>query len=320
MWNLIADVGGTNMRLAAVDLDGQILEQRSFPSKGDEPLDEVCRAFVAGQSGSPEHAVIAAAGVVKDGTVTLTNARQTASERGIAAACGSAQAKILNDFEAAAWSLDTVSAADVQQLQGPSQFQRAPRLIIGPGTGLGVGALVYSQGRPVVVPGEGGHVAISPRRAELVAVFEAVTAEWPEVAMGGAMSVEAEALLSGTGLPRFYRALAQVMDLPQVCADTAEIFAAARDMQDPVATRLIAMFAEYLGAVAGDLGLVVGARGGVFLTGGLALKNPWIFDAAFLEAFTAGGRHSSWRAEMPVYLYRNENFGLIGARNYLMNI
>ncbi|SCZ71202.1 glucokinase [Epibacterium ulvae] len=320
MWNLIGDVGGTNMRLAAVSSDGEILEQRSFPSKGDVPLEEVCRSFVSPRDGAPGHVVIAAAGVVKDGQVTLTNARQTASESGIAAACGTGHAKILNDFEAAAWSLATVGAEDVTVLQGTTQFQRAPRLIIGPGTGLGVGSLIYAHGQPAVVPGEGGHVAIAPRRADLVAVFDCLTRDWPEVAMGAPLAVEAEALLSGTGLPRFYRALAEVRGAAAVCVENAEIFAAAQTQSDAVAVEAVALFAEYLGAVAGDLGLVLGATGGVFVTGGLALKNPWMFDTGFLEAFNAGGRHQSWREAMPVYLYSNEDFGLIGARNYLMTL
>ena len=77
------------------------------------------------------------------------------------------------------------------------------------------------------------------------------------------------------------------------------------------------MFQRFLGQLAGDLALVFNATGGVFLTGGVVLSNPWIFDQAFLEAFNAGGRHSKWRKAMPVGLYLNKDFGLLGARNYI---
>ncbi len=319
MWTLIADVGGTNMRLAAMGPDGTLLRQERFASKGSIRLEEVCASFAQTQGTAPNHVVIAAAGVVKEGQVTLTNAQQTASESGLAAACATGSAKILNDFEAAAWSLATVSRDEVTVLQGTDQFSRAPRLIVGPGTGLGVGALVYSHGQPSVVPGEGGHVSIGPRRSELVPVFEALIEDWPEVAMSN-LTIEAEALLSGTGLPRFYRALAGVMGAEAVCQDGAEIFAAAQAHSDPVALRCVGIFAEYLGAVAGDLGLAFGASGGVFITGGVALKNPWVLKQGFLEAFNSGGRHQAWREGLPVYLYSNENFGLVGARNYALHL
>ena len=319
MWVLIADVGGTNMRLAAMAPDGGLLRQETFASKGSQSLEDVCALFAKAQGRAPDHVVIAAAGIVKNGTVQLTNAQQTASESGLAAACATGSAKILNDFEAAAWSLATVSADEVTVLQGDAHFIKAPRLIIGPGTGLGVGALVFSHGQPSVVPGEGGHVAIGPHRAELVPVFEQVIADWPEVAMSD-LTIEAEAFLSGTGVPYFYRALAKVMGVTPLCTDGAEIFKAAQAGSDPVAARCVALFAEYLGAVAGDLGLAFGATGGVFVTGGVAMKNSWMLDQGFLDAFNAGGRHRGWREGLPVYLYENENFGLVGARNYALHL
>ncbi|NIZ12766.1 ROK family protein [Phaeobacter sp. HF9A] len=317
MWNLIADVGGTNMRLAAVNAQGAILEQARYDSKGDMNLEQACADFAAHRGGAPERAVIAAAGVVRDGAVQLTNAHQSFSERGIASALKIERAKVLNDFEAAAWSLATVAAGDVTTLQGQPVFPKESCLIIGPGTGLGVGALVWSNGDPCVVPGEGGHVALGPRAADEVPIFQALREEWPEVGMGPGLAVEAEAILSGTGLPYFYRAVAKSMDLTAPLCTGAEIFEAAKARLDTAAMRSVALFARYLAGVAGDLGLVFAAKGGVFVTGGVAAANPWIFDADFIAAFNAGGRHSSWRQELPLHLYHQPDFGLIGARNYL---
>lgn len=317
MWNLIADVGGTNMRLAAVSTDGDILSQDRFATKGDTTLEQACETFSAAHGSRPGRAVIAAAGVVTDGAVQLTNARQNFSEQSITMALGVSSTRILNDFEAAAWSLATVSASDVDVLQGEAVFPQKPCLIIGPGTGLGVGALVWSDGTPCVVPGEGGHVALGPKTPEEVPVFEALREEWPEVGMGPGLIVEAEAILSGTGLPMFYRAVAKSMDLTAPLEDGAAIFDAAKAKLDTAAVRAVQLFAKYLAGVAGDLGLVFAAKGGVFVTGGVAAANPWIFDTAFVEAFNAGGRHTSWRQALPLHLYHQPNFGLIGARNYL---
>ena len=317
MWNLIADVGGTNMRLAAVNAEGEILEQARYNTKGELNLEQACADFASHRGSAPGRAVIAAAGVVRDGSVQLTNAHQSFSERGIAAALKIERAKVLNDFEAAAWSLATVSAGDVTTLQGEAKFPKEPCLIIGPGTGLGVGALVWANGDPCVVPGEGGHVALAPRTPEEVPIFEALREEWPEVGMGPGLVVEAEAILSGTGLPFFYRAVAKSMELTAPLETGAEIFESAKAKLDTAAMRAVALFAQYLASVAGDLGLVFAAKGGVFVTGGVAAANPWIFDAAFVEAFNAGGRHTGWRQELPLHLYHQPNFGLIGARNYL---
>ncbi|ABF63096.1 ROK family protein [Ruegeria sp. TM1040] len=317
MWNLIADVGGTNMRLAAVNAEGEILEQARYDSKGTQNLEEACADFAAHRGSAPGRAVIAAAGVVRGGSVQLTNANQSFSERGIAVALQTERVKVLNDFEAAAWSLASVSAGDVTVLQGQAVFPKEPCLIIGPGTGLGVGALIWANGEPCVVPGEGGHVAIGPRTADEVAIFEALREEWPEIGMGPGLAVEAEGILSGTGLPYFYRAVARSMELTAPLTTGAEIFQSAQARLDTAAVRAVSLFAQYLAGVAGDLGLVFAAKGGVFVTGGVAAANPWIFDAAFVEAFNAGGRHTAWREELPLHLYHQPNFGLIGARNYL---
>lgn len=337
MWNLIADVGGTNMRLAAISAETadaglqpelkqrEFLAQRTVPSKGAVDFPKACADFVAERGSAPQNVVVAAAGVVAAGEVHLTNSQQRFSETLLAGACGTRNVAILNDFEAAAWSLATVSKADIGVLQGPEQPPEGPRLIIGPGTGLGVGALVWAHGRPHVVPGEGGHVSLSPHSADELATFAELIALWPEVQIGTGLAVEAEAILSGTGMPILYRAIAEARQVQVPEKSAADIFAAARDAgaggtcdaAADIATEAVTLFRRFLGQLAGDLALVFGARGGVFVTGGVAQSNPWLFDQSFLDAFNAGGRHSSWRANMPLYLYQDPDFGLLGARNSL---
>lgn len=318
MWNLVADVGGTNMRLAAISNAGSIIDQQSFGSKGEVSVPAACQAFVAQHATSPAGVVVAAAGVVKDGEVELTNAKkQRFSEADLAVATGTDNVTILNDFEAAAWSLSTVTPADVTPLQGGQGIPMGPRLIIGPGTGLGVGSLVWANGQPNVVRGEGGHITLSPQSAQELEYFQALIEIWPEVQIGSGIAVEAEAVLSGTGIPLFYRAIATVHSAPQAAQNAEDVFRLAQDGTDPCAILAVDLFRRYLGTLAGDLGLVIDAKGGVFVTGGVALSNPWLFDEKFLQAFNAGGRHSDWRAAFPVYLYQNPNFGLLGARNYI---
>ena len=135
--------------------------------------------------------------------------------------------------------------------------------------------------------------------------------------MGEGLAVEAEAILSGTGMPYWYRAIASARGEAAHSEGAAAIFAAARAGEDASACRAVALMVQYLGGVAGDLGLVMGARGGVFITGGVAQQNPWMLDDSFLAAFNAGGRHSKWRAAMPLGLCSDPDFGLLGARNCL---
>lgn len=318
MWNLVADVGGTNMRLAAVSPNGALTDQLSVPSKGGPDFPQACADFIATHPSPPSHVAVAAAGVVVDGAVRLTNSKQRFDVAALAHACQTDSVKILNDFEAAAWSLATVTDDDVQVLQGTGQLSQGPRLIIGPGTGLGVGAMDWVNGAPHVIPGEGGHVSLAPQSVEELAYFEALIDLWPEVQIGQGLAVEAEAVLSGTGLPVFYNAIATTKGSPQRAEQTAEVIARAQSGEDACATRALELFRQYLGQIAGDLALVLNATGGVFVTGGVIHKNPWLLDQQFLRAFNAGGRHSTWRARIPVYLYENPDFGLLGARNHII--
>jgi len=317
MWNLVADVGGTNMRLAAISNAGSIVDQLSYPSKGDLDFPAACTRFISEHAGPPEAAVIAAAGVVSDGAVQLTNSNQGFTETELSRACQTHNVKILNDFEAAAWSLATIDRGDTRVLQGTANIPHGPRLIIGPGTGLGVGALVWVHGKPHVIPGEGGHISLSPQTAKELVYFENLAGLWPEIRIGNGVAIEAEAILSGTGVPYLYQAVAQAKGLSVDPKAAEKVFALAKTREDEAAVITIDLFRRYLGQIAGDLALVFNAKGGVFLTGGVALSNPWIFDQSFLAAFNAGGRHSALRAAMPVYLYQNQDFGLLGARNYV---
>jgi glucokinase len=316
-WNLVADVGGTNMRLAALSPEGEILRQITHESSGPLTVAAACKAFIEDVGPPPAWLVVAAAGPVRGGQVELTNVKQTLSEVELAALCPEAQVRILNDFEAAAWSLATVGEAQVESLQGRIDNWTAPRVIVGPGTGLGVGALVWAGGRPQVVAGEGGHVSLAPRCRAEVDYFECLVAAHPEFAIGDSLAVEAEAILSGTGVPLFYRAIGKATGEDAPLRTAGEIFGAARGGAAPLAEQTVSLFRDYLGTLSGDLGLAFGAWGGVFITGGVAQANRFIFDEAFLVAFRAGGRHSDWRAALPLCLYQDANFGLLGARNFI---
>ena len=317
-WDLIADVGGTNVRLAAVNAAGSIVASEKSLTADPELFTRRVAQFASSQREMPDRICVAAAGVVRSGAVVLTNSGLKLSEQELSAFCQTGQALVLNDFEAAAWSLETVQQKDVSVLQTGHGWQSGARLIVGIGTGLGVGGMVWTNGHPGIVSGEGGHVRISPGTQREQDIFENVLGSWPDVRIGSRLAMEAEALLSGTGLPVFYKAICDLDGKHCARLDAKGVLARAQAGSDDVAVQTVDLFRKHLGELIGDHALTLSAHGGVFLAGGVAIASPWVFqDQRFLDSFNAGGRHSGLRQSTPVYLFENPNFGLIGALNCL---
>lgn len=316
-WYFVADIGGTNARFAAFH-GARMMETAVYDTKQGDDLLEMARDFT--RSAFPEPplvAVAAAAGPVKDNALQLTNANASLSGDDLGHATGAKQAKIINDFAAAAWSTLAVGPGDISRISGAEAPGPATRLVIGPGTGLGVGVLVCADGAYHSVSGEGGHIGASPRSRYEVEVFAALRTLWPDIFFGDTLVIEAEGILSGTGLPYLYQAVQNVEGADGPVPDPRGIFEGARNESDPVAIKTIGIFKAHLGQIAGDLALAFGASGGVYLVGGIAMKNPWMFDAPFVTAFTSGGRFTKEREVLPLYLVNEPNFGLIGAYKYV---
>ncbi len=311
-WDLVADIGGTNMRVAQV-AEGRILSRRNFPMTPERNVADTLRDVARDLGGRPQAVVAAAAGPVQHGEIRLTNGGWLVSEAQIAAATGAGKVMVINDFEAAAWSLANLTDGDVTALGSSGPLTPGHRVAIGPGTGLGVGSLYWDGKRYHVMPGEGGHVAVGPRIAEEVPIFERLATLWPAARIGDTLTLEAEAMLSGTGLPYLHEA----------CGGPAgttgrEIFEGAR-RGDVAAQTCMRMFRSHLAALAGDLAVTLAARGGIFLLGGVAQANPWLFGTEFWTDYTTGGRFTALRASCGIYLVTIEDFGLRGCINALTN-
>lgn len=316
---LAADIGGTNVRMGAYEGD-HLLHSDTHSTKGGVPLLDLLHDFSETMEDRPEVIVVAAAGPVKDNAVQLTNAKQYICGSALQEATGARHARVINDFAAAAWASLDPRGNDLVTLQGTDTPPEGTRLVIGPGTGLGVGALARVGTHYASVPGEGGHVGLAPRNRADLEVFEAFRTLWPDVFYGNDLVMEAEGILSGTGLPILYRAAQQVLGSGDDSPEAGEIMRRAKAGEDPAAVRTIEIFKTYLGQVAGDLGLAFGAQAGVFLVGGVAMKNAWLFDQTFNDAFNAGGRFTAKREAMNLYLLNVENFGLQGAHTYAKHV
>lgn len=318
-WLLAADIGGTNVRLRAFD-GATALASEEHATGGERDLAELFGDFAQQQNQPPELIVAAVAGPVSQNRVKLTNAAKSLCGEDLKQTTGAQDAFLINDFFAAAWATANLAPADLTCLQGVAQPpSESIHVVLGPGTGLGVGTLICRDGVNYAMPGEGGHVALAPHTSDQVAVFEAFRALWPDVFFGDGLTCEAEAMLSGTGLPILYRAVQAVMDDRSPALDARGVLEAARSGQSDVALRVADIFRYHLGRLAGDLGLAAGAQS-VFLVGGVATKNPWLFDDTFVTAFNQGGRFTKMRQGLNLYMLRNPDFGLLGAHNYASHL
>ena len=314
-WDLVADIGGTNMRIAQV-ADGVMVTRRDFPMREVTSVAQTIASVADDLGGQPRRVVAAGAGPVIQGEIELTNGGWLVSEVEIKAATGCETARVINDFEAAAWSLATLTDTDVQPIGESGPLTDGHRVAVGPGTGLGVGCLIWDGANYAVIPGEGGHVGTGPLTPNDVPVFEKLQQIWPAANIDNTWTFEAEALLSGTGLPHLYQACGGAVDTPG-----KDIFARA-EAGETEALQCCDIFRRQLASVAGNLAVTVNARGGVFLLGGVAQANPSIFENGFWDTFCAGGRapFTDLRTECGIYLVTIEDFGLRGCVNALQSL
>ena len=161
---------------------------------------------------------------------------------------------------------------------------------------------------------------MSPRHRDEVEVFSAARQIIPDCFFDDTLTIEAEMFLSGTGLPVLYQAIGMAEGQPNGMIRSAkDILQDAQDGSDACAVKAARMFTEHLGAIMGDLAVALIPSGGVFLVGGVAEKNRWLFGQDFLRAFNAGGRFDELRRSMNLYVSEQNEFGIVGANNFCKN-
>lgn len=301
-----ADVGGTKtlMALAAVDAGTppRALRSARYENDGAPDFYALCRRFVAEESGGARisRVCVGLAGPHEADSVRLTNRDWVIALPRVAECFAGAKVRLANDFEVAARGIDALSAEDRLILQAGEPVARAPQVVIGAGTGLGVAYRVWAEDGYRIIPGEGGHVGFAPLDARLAEVWRAIhTAEG---------RVSNEMLVSGAGIVRIYAVLSGRT------LEAAEVTRRAMSGEDALAKEALLLFSRCYGAVAGDHALGVLARGGVFLVGGVTHKTMEFLRASdLLEAFNAKGSHAALMRRMPLTLVLNENIGLAGA-------
>ncbi|WP_353643810.1 glucokinase [Mesorhizobium sp. WSM2239] len=308
---LIGDVGGTNARFAIVlDADSEPSEPKIVQTASFATIDDAIRSAVLDKTPvKPRSAVLAIAGPVDGDEIALTNCPWIVRPKAMLAGLGLSDIVILNDFEAQALAVVALDKEHMEKIGGGAPEPNASRVVLGPGTGLGVAGLVHACGRWIPVPGEGGHMDIGPRTPRDLQVFPHI--ERIEGRVSG------EQILCGRGLVNTYRAIAKADGITAKMPSPAEITAAALSRSDPVATEALDLFVTCLGRTAGDLALVFKSRGGVFLTGGIAQKIvPALKTGNFRTAFEDKAPHKELLKSVPVYVMTHPLPALAGLAAY----
>jgi glucokinase len=311
MSSLLADIGGSKSRFALANSAGRPERILVIDNDTVADLEAAVARYLEETGARPRTATFAIAGPIDGEEVALTNRAWRFRRGDFARRFGFSQLRVLNDFEAVAWALPCLGAADTRPLGSRLTSREGVKLVLGPGTGLGVAALLPAGGRWHVVASEGGHAAFGPQAADEVELFERLRQQC------GAVS--AEMVLSGPGLLRLARALAPAPSLPSpACGgglgwgapETIVASALAREPSAQAATRL---FVRLLGRFAGSLALTFKALGGVYITGGVAGGlGRLLEDPQFRSAFEAHPPHAALLATIPTLLVTCEEPGLIG--------
>lgn len=299
---LVADIGGTNARFGLMDGSG-LHHSRIYPTADFPSLEAAAQAYLDDCGDAcpvrPHQGAFCVAGPVTGDAVSLTNLPWRFSIDGVRRSLGLERLLVLNDFTAAALSVPRLGAGDVFQVGGGAPAPDAAVAVLGPGSGLGVSGLVPGPAGWIPLASEGGHATLPAADDRESAVLALIRAE------KGSESghVSAERALSGPGLVNLYTALCQLAGKTPD-KDTPAAVTGAADGGDPLCAEAVAMFCSLLGTVAGNLALILGARGGVYIAGGVVprLGREALARSPFRTRFEAKGRMSDYLAPIPVFV------------------
>ena len=312
---MLADVGGTHARFALAapaDAEPLLVDSIRHYHVADFPtFTDVARVHLGEIGAHPHSGVFAFAGPVGDDEVRMTNHPWVISRSRLCAELAFASLHFVNDFAAMSLCIALLGARDVHAIGSPG----VPRVsastgqtfaVLGPGTGLGVGALLLRAGRMFALETEAGHMAFAPRTEEEIEILRRLGAHFGRVSN--------ERLLCGNGLSNLYRAIGEIHGTFTDSLGAEEITRRASAGTDAGCERAVEVFCELLGAVAGDFALAFGAWNGVYLAGGMTpVLLPWLERGGFRRRFEDKGRFAERLAQVPSVAIVHPNPGLLGA-------
>jgi glucokinase len=294
---LVGDIGATHARFGLVSPDGQLRYSRTLSDESYATIEDAIVAFLAerGLLPMPRQGAIAIASPITGDRVTMTNHPWSFSILALKERFGFDRLEVINDFTALALALPRLKPEDGLAVGGGSAAVGAPIGVLGPGSGLGVSGLVPSGSGWIALTGEGGHATMAPATDRESAVLNRMRRHFDHVS--------AERVLSGPGLVNLYNTLAPIDGISAKGYTAAQITDLAIRAEDPLCVETTMMFCAMLGTMAGNLALTLGARGGVYIGGGIVPRFGQIFvQSPFRERFEAKGRFQTYLSAIPTFV------------------
>jgi glucokinase len=307
--HLLADIGGTNARFAIAEngkiSSEQVLACAAYPGPAEAIEHYLQRVGRTDKATRPDAASLDIAGPLSGDRVALTNHAWSFSAKGLRDELGLKRLILLNDFTALALSIPHLQSSDLEQLGGTKPVPNSALALLGAGTGLGVSGLIpYPQGY-MPLQGEGGHTtlpAINARQAKIL--------EWIRLQTE---HVSAERVLSGSGLELLYRAQCALEGRRPEGFSAADITSGALSGECLMCREALTEFCSWLGIVAGNLALTLGAVGGVYIGGGIVPRlGSFFLHSPFRASFEAKGRFATYLAPIPCYVITAATPALLG--------
>lgn len=313
---LVADIGGTNVRfaLAYINEDNNIkLEKLSvLPTENWLYLEDAVTDYLKHVGAKPSRAAIAFAGPVNKDEVSMTNGTWQFNQSELAPFLKMEEVKVFNDFCAKACSLPLLGNEQLLQIGGGEIEENGNKIVVGPGTGIGVGALVSAGEKWKAVSSEGGHIGFSPSGDLEKEICAVLNKEYHRITV--------EDLVSGRGLSNIYYALGLINGRHNLKLHPAEINEKATNEQDVDAIQTFKVFSGMLGCFASDMAGTFNATGGVYLTGGVLPKiQEYFLNSDFRDKFEENDK-LPFVKDIKTQLIIEEQPALIGAAGYYLGM
>jgi glucokinase len=315
---IAADVGGTHARVALVDASGadtlDVLRYEKYACADFPNLGAILKTFVDSLSdrSAVNDGAIACAGYVLDGVIINPNLPWRVALDETRAIVGLRSLEFVNDFEAAAHATPYLKPEELVPLT-PARVGvvGAPTLVVGPGTGLGAAVRIPTEAGGVVLPTEAGHAAFAPstdREIEILRILRRKDSH-----------VETERLLSGPGLVNTYAALCELRGAQVALNEPAAVTQAALDGSDAIAREALDVFCGLMGSVIGDMVMLYGPRGGVYLAGGILPRiKDYLLKSDFYARYRDKGAMRPVLERVPVMLVEYGQLGVLGAAGWYL--
>ena len=315
-YNLVGDIGGTNARFAIVSKgSSELINIKTLQCEKFETIQQAIQFYLSSiEDIQISSACIASAGTVYLDTFKPANNDWIINKSEISSALNNIHVSWINDFKAQALASTELTDTDIVTIKAGIDQPDRLRLVIGPGTGLGVCGLIRSSGDWIPVSTQGGHSDLAPTTSLEIEILTLLQKKFGRVAV--------ERVLSGPGIVNLYEALCEINGKDILFHSPSEITAAAINPNpDHLSKETLHLFCQIFGSVTGSIALTTGSLGGIYITSDL-IRNflDFFISSEFVQNFENKGRMKYYMTDIPIFLSKKENMGLLGATHFLNHL